>query len=297
MKRNIHAEIANTIATELENGAAPWVKPWSSTGEAPAPLGIPRNAITGRKYSGANVILLWIRSMSEGWTDGRFATFKQIKAEGGTVKKGSKGTTVLYYGAAEKKDNTGEVIDRYMFAKAFTVFNLSQTEGLDHLEDNRETFIDGMPIGEFAEALGVDLRHGGEQAFCAISPAQRTAYIQMPHLADFDGEASYQATLLHELVHWTGAPQHLDRKNRYDGEGKKSYAFEELVAELGAAMLCAEFGIRGDLRHAGYIESWGKLLRDDDRAFTSAAAAAQKAVNFLRDKAMPDAITADSVAA
>jgi antirestriction protein ArdC len=129
----------------------------------------------------------------------------------------------------------------------------------------------------FVDATGARINHGGDKA-CFIPSVD---LIQMPHRASFSGEEHYHATLLHECVHWSGHEKRLNRylKNRF---GTEAYAAEELIAELGAAFLCAHLGIEGELRHAGYIQSWIKILRDDQRAIFTAASKASQAADYLR---------------
>jgi len=133
------------------------------------------------------------------------------------------------------------------------------------------------------------LSHGGDAAFYAPSVDR----IQLPNKGTFNSEANYYATAFHELVHWTGAKHRLDRNLEKGRFGNPAYAFEELVAEMGAAFLCQDYGIQGELRHAGYIQSWLKALRDDSKAVFKAAALAQKAADYLNQL---DA-TAEAIAA
>lgn len=160
--------------------------------------------------------------------------------------------------------------------KTFNVFNAEQIEGLSPFEppSAEPTAVDAL-----IAATGADIRHGGGRAF--YSPAGD--FIRMPRPADFKSAGDYHATLLHELVHWTGASERLDRElsGRF---GDDAYAAEELIAELGAAFLCAELGVVGEYAdHASYIESWLKVLRADSRAIVTAASAARKAAQYLTE--------------
>ena len=142
-------------------------------------------------------------------------------------------------------------------------------------------------IDAFIATIGADLRHGGDRAFYAAGETRD--WIQLPEFADFKAPAQYYATSFHEHGHWTGAKSRLDREfgKRF---GDKAYAAEELVAELCAAFLCAEFSIDGDLRHAGYIQNWISLLKADSKAFFTAASKAQQAADYLRQFALADTV-------
>jgi antirestriction protein ArdC len=148
-------------------------------------------------------------------------------------------------------------------------------------------------MDEFIAATGADYREGfgGDRAFYATGPD----YVAMPAFEAFNSAASYYATAFHELAHWTGNDKRLNREfgKRF---GDKAYAAEELVAELSAAFLCAEFDVDGELRHAGYIENWIALLKADNRAFFTAASAAQKAADYLRQAVLADSETAEEPA-
>lgn len=286
MATNLYQNVTARILSELETGTAPWVKPWSAT----PGQNIPHNAATGRPYSGCNVILLWL---SQGrFASPRFMTFKQALDLGGNVRKGEHGFTVYFVKpmTAKPKDDQ-EAGKAFTMLRAYTVFNVDQCENLPakiltpdpvkpRHNDQRDATID-----EFIAATGADFRAdvGGDRAY--YSPS--TDFVAMPAFAAFRSAANYYATAFHELAHWTGAAKRLDRQfgKRF---GDKAYAAEELVAELTSAFICAEFDIDGELRHAGYIQNWIALLKEDNRAFFTAASAAQKAANYLRDRALAD---------
>jgi antirestriction protein ArdC len=291
MARNLYSEVTSRILADLEAGAAPWVKPWRALGHA----GQPRNGATNRPYSGVNVVLIWQACQANIWTDYRFVTFKQALELGGNVKKGEKGTKIYFVSTIERTEE-GEAgedgkIRRIPFLKEYTVFNVAQCEGLrldaiaaPATEAERDTLAD-----EFLAATGAAIVEGSGEAYYRPGTDQ----IAVPHLAAFKSREHFYCTMFHELGHWTGAKHRLARD--FSGRfGSQAYAGEELVAELTAAFLCAEFGIDGDLRHAGYIEHWTKLLRSDERAFFTAASAAQKAADYLRGLALaePAAIAA-----
>lgn len=285
MAVNPHAEITHKILGELKAGTVPWLKPWRETEEA-APVGMPRNAATGRAYRGCNVFMLWLHtSFRPDWLDPAFLTYKQARDAGGHVRKGEKGLPVYYFGETRVDDDAGDDDEgrTIRFLKRYTVFHVSQCDDIlpDKLSEQITSVepLIGDDMRELYTLLGANTLHGGNDA--AYLP--QSDLIQLPKLEQFDSEAHYHATRLHEIVHWTGAPNRLARDPAARFRSP-AYAFEELVAELGAALLCAELGIEGQLRHAEYLANWIKLLDDHDRAFFAAASAAQKAVDFIRER-------------
>jgi len=287
MKRDLYAEVSARIVAELERGAAPWIKPWSATPGANSP----RNAATNRPYSGCNVVLLWM-AQSAGYRAPRFLTFKQALELGGNVRKGERGTKVFFVKQLQVRDKGAddESTTRLVpMLREYTVFNLDQCENLP------ESIKTGRPIrvrnpdtrdelaDDFLQSTGADIREGHGEA-CYI-PSQD--FISMPAFAGFKGADHFYNVVLHELTHWSGHKSRLDRdlKNRF---GSRNYAAEELVAELGAAFLCAEFGFDGDVRNAGYIASWIELLKGDKRAFFTACSQASRAADHLRSLALAE---------
>lgn len=283
MKFDAYAAVTETILKQLEAGAAPWVKPWASV----PGQGIPCNATNNRPYSGGNVFLLFIAQTLNGFKSSRWLTLRQANAAGGMVKEGSKGTMICFVNAARGFNDKNEE-KAYTFLKGFTVFNVEQCEGLPESITNPAPKHAKTPKerDELAEAFivstGAKLTTGGE-AYWRPGADE----IVMPSFEAFKGADHYYATLFHELGHWTGHKTRLDR-NMAGRFGDRGYAAEELVAEMTSAFLCAEFGMDGDLRHAGYIANWIDLLKADKRAFFSAASKAQKAADFLRDLALAD---------
>lgn len=288
MKTDLYQQVTNKILTELEAGAAPWVKPWSSAGYADS---MPANASSGRAYSGINIVLLWMAQDEHKFTSNRWLTFKQALDLGGHVRKGEKGSTVVYVNAIEREEDVenGETeMRRIPFLKRFTVFNVAQCEGLPAdigarkaepiNNDTRAELAD-----EFISATGARITEGTGQAY--YRPGEDD--ISLPSFEAFKSADHYYATTFHEIGHWTGHKRRLDRdlKGRF---GTKAYAAEELIAEITSAFLCAEFSFDGDLRHAGYIDHWIEILKADSRAFFTAAAKAQKAADYLRGLALAD---------
>jgi antirestriction protein ArdC len=287
MKRDLYAEVSARIVTELERGAAPWVKPWSAT----AGMNTPCNAATNRPYSGCNVVLLWMARQA-GYRAPRFLTYKQALELGGHVRKGERGTRVYFVKQLEVRDkhSDDESATRVIpMLREYTVFNVDQCENLParvvtlgnakpRNPDQRDARAD-----EFLACTGATIREGSGEAY--YRPTDD--FISLPGFQDFKSAAHFYATAFHELGHWTGHESRLNRDLRLRF-GDRSYAAEELVAELCAAFLCAEFSIDGDMRHAGYIQSWIGLLKHDCRAFFAACSKAQAAADYLRGLALRD---------
>jgi antirestriction protein ArdC len=293
LRKDIYQEVTEKIIKELEAGAVPWLKPWT-TNTSQDRVGVPgrpRNAVTGRKYSGINVLLLWSAQDDRLFQSDQWLTFKQAKELGGHVRAGEKSTQIVFMKPHAKtvtNAETGEEEEHtYLVAKTFNVFNTEQCEGLPRnltpAQQPRLVVTDSpkaelCPVKQaWVNATGVRLKHGGDRA-CYIPSVDE---IHMPVAEDFDTRDHYWATLFHEQIHWTKAGNRLDRDFGRKRWGDEGYAMEELVAEMGAAYLCADHGVKGDMRHAGYIESWLKVLKGDKRAIFTAASKASQAAEFL----------------
>lgn len=284
-RANLYDEITTRIIGELEAGRLPWVQPWGSSGVA-APLAMPRNAATGRAYSGINVLILWGAVVARGYSCQSWLAFSQALGLGGNVRKGERGTTVVYVDRFVPDDEkrrsreTGEDAQAIPFLKRFTVFSVDQCDGLpDDLVVAPPPVPEGL-IAPEVEALirasGADMRIGGDRAF--YSPA--LDYVQVPRPEAYFEPINWHRTALHELGHWTGHASRLAR-DMTGGFGSKKYAQEELVAEMTAAFACATLGIVPTVRHADYIGSWLDVLCEDNRAVVRAASTASKAADFL----------------
>lgn len=280
--------ITDKIVAALEKGVASWVKPWKSK-NAVSVSAMPINWTTGAAYRGINTVMLYCASIDNGWDVPAFATFKQIAAAGGTVKKGSKGEHVYFMSKIEREPKTEEEAAKVnengkyeqFILKGYTVFNIAQVEGIE-LDIQGIAKPSELPadVTDLCKLIDVKLTHGGDKAF--FRPIGDV--INMPTPEAFETLAHYKATAFHEATHATGATHRLNR-DQSGSFGSKNYAFEELVAELGAAFLCMEFGVEGNLRHPEYIASWLKVMKEDNRAFYRAAAQAQKAMDWLKDRA------------
>jgi antirestriction protein ArdC len=287
---DLYSRVTDSIVNALESGTRPWIRPWNG-GEAQAPLALPLRAC-GTPYQGVNVLLLWDVAQSRGYASRTWMTFKQAERHGAHVRKGEHGAMVVYADRATKTevDAQGEEYERsFAFLKSYTVFNTEQIEGLP--EHFSMAAVPSVPAGSLelsAEAerffarTGARIRHGGGRAF--YSPSGD--FIQLPQPEMFRDAESYAATKAHELVHWTG---HGSRLAREFGQrfGDRAYAFEELVAELGAAFLCSSLGLVQEPRddHASYLATWLAVLKEDKRAIFTAAAHAQRASDLLHGQA------------
>lgn len=279
MNNDIAQIITDRIISELEKGAAPWVKPWKSLRGIPG-KGRPYNPVSRTVYRGANFFWLSMQGHETPW----YLTYKQAKSLGGHVKAGEKSTPVVYWNIQKKGaiGENGEVSEKNVaFLKSYAVFHISQCEGLTLPEMPKEpeaSFNASDEVMGLVNRLNLagGLHYGGDEAFFSPSRDQ----IHMPPMAAFSEPGAYHATLLHEAVHATGHKSRLDRLVPA-AFGSENYAYEELVAELGAAMLCQFCGVNGDLRHAGYIGSWLKALKENKRFILSASAKAQAAMDWL----------------
>jgi antirestriction protein ArdC len=229
-------------------------------------------------------------AQAAGYRTLRFLTFKQALELGGNVRKGEHGTKVYFVKQLQVRDQGADdnpSARLIPMMREYTVFNVDQCENLPESVITRKPLRvrnpdarDGL-ADDFLRSTGADMREGHGEAYYVPS----RDFISMPAFAGFKGADHFYNVAFHELTHWTGHKARLDRdlKNRF---GPRDYAAEELIAELGAAFLCAEFGFDGDVRSAGYIASWIELLKADKRAFFTACGQASKAVDYLRSLAL-----------
>lgn len=290
-RASIYEEITSSIVAELEAGRFPWVQPWGASAVT-APLGLPRNAASGRAYSGINILILWGAAVARGYSSQAWLTFRQALTLGGCVREGERGITVVYADRFSPKTDEGAGRDdparAIPFLKRFTVFSVDQCDGLpEGLTAAPPPLPEGLIVPQvqaLITASGADLRLGGLEAWYA--PALDV--VQVPRPDAFFHPIDWHRTALHELGHWTGHRSRLDRDQR-GGFGSPAYAREELVAELCAAFCCATLGICPTVRHADYLGCWLDVLRADARAIVRAASAASKAADYLLAFAPVDA--------
>lgn len=270
--------VTSRIIGQLQAGVKPWVCAWDRSG---GEFSIPHNPTTKENYHGINTLILWEVANRKKYTTNLWLGFSQAKAQGGYVKKDEKGTRGIIYKPLVVEDDTQEDGQRIVpMLKSFVVFNLDQIVGLDHLHPEPPTEGDTFEPIHAAEALlalsKARIVEGGPRAFYRHSDD----LIRLPDRYRFKRPEDFYATGLHELTHWTGHPSRLDRMF---GKcfGDKAYGFEELVAEMGSAFLCARLGLQGELQHENYIDSWLKILKEDYRALIKAASQAQAAFDYL----------------
>lgn len=286
--------VADKLLALMEQGTVPWRKPWHVVPCA--------NAISGHEYRGLNPLLAQIDVMANEYSTSLFAGFAQAKERGWNLRKGSKATWLRWGGVISKEEDdalTGERVEKY-----FTTVRWLQVFNLDCLDDSESSHpiadvIDKYrgpenpdPRIEEAEWLifsqEADIHQGGSKACYQPSCDQ----IHLPRFEDFSRAELYYSTAIHELIHWTGHPSRLNRdiQNRF---GTSDYAFEEMVAELGASFVCHELGITPALEHhASYIDEWMSLIGTDNKAFFRATTLGQKAASLLLDNAAVELETA-----
>lgn len=289
-RRDVHADVTAAIIATIEAGSGTPQMPWH---RATAPLLSPLNIASGKAYQGINIISLWCAADSAGYASNVWGTYKQWQDAGCQVRKGEKSALVVFY--KEYETEPAEECDNGIrrVAKASFAFNAAQVDGytpepppadLGPVEKSAR-------FSAFVAATGAEIHHGGTRAYYRPS----ADLIQMPDEGLFVGTASmdraqsYMSVLLHELTHWSGVEKRL---NRTFGQrfGDDAYAVEEMVAELGAAFLCAELGITAEPRpdHAHYIGHWLKVLKADSRAIFAAAAKASEAARYLAAFSAPN---------
>ena len=281
MSANPYQIVTERIVALLEQGIVPWRKPWHNTGQ-------PRSLASGKGYRGVNVFLLSCEAHLAGYMSPYWLTFKQCSERGGRIRKGERGNPVVFW----KKWEVEEAADDGTTEKKavpvlryFTVFNADQCEGLDVPAVN-VPLIDFQPLARCEEVVArmpspPAIQHRGQRA--CYSPARDTVEMPKPEL--FVSGEEYYSTLFHELAHATGHASRLDRKEiqTHSGFGSEPYAREELVAEMGAAFLCAHCRIEANTleNSAAYIEGWLGKLRSDTRLVVQAASQGQRAVDYI----------------
>jgi antirestriction protein ArdC len=286
---DIHQEITNRIVAAIEAGAGEFKLPWHRAASTRSPI----NATTGRAYRGVNILSLWITTQALGYESHEWATFKQWQERGVNVRKGEKGTPIVFYKNLHVESSDVDASEdaeggrTIPFARASWVFNAAQVDG--HVAEattlpERPLFERIASVDRVIEATGAQIEYGGSRA-CYNRLTDR---ISIPDERAFFGtdtstaQETFYSTQLHEIAHWVGAEHRLNRE-----KGKRfadrAYAFEELIAELSAAFLCSELGITNDPRpdHAQYIAQYLAILKNDKKAIFTAAAAASAATDFI----------------
>ena len=287
-KQSIYEEITGQIITALEQQLNPWAKSWQTVQYGPY-----RNAFTARPYRGINILLLNMAAGLHGYSDPRWLTFHNALHLGGHVRKGEKGTAIIFWkflpaqggNDEDESDLTGDEEQGKLipFARSYMVFNVEQCEGLALQplgEEEPWLAENGNELAERILSLP-KLKHGGNRACYLLG----TDTVLLPRRTRFENVNFYYSTGFHEVCHWTGHP---DRLNRTFGKrfGDLAYAFEELVAEIGAAFLGPQTGIPFEnMRHPEYIQHWLEILKGDSKAIFTASAKAQKAADIILERA------------
>lgn len=285
-RQDVYTRVTDRIVADLEKGVRTWMKPWNAehaAGKITRPL-----RHNGTPYSGINILMLWSAALAGGYAAPIWMTFKQALELNAHVRKGEKGSLVVYANSITRRETDevsgDELMREIHFMKGYTVFNVEQIEGLPaHYYAKPEPRFTPVQRIEHAESfftnLRADIRHGGTQAYYA----QESDYIRMPPFEAFCDAQAYYATLAHESTHWTKHPSRLAREFGRKKWGDEGYAEEELVAELGSVFLCAdlELALMPREDHASYIAHWLTVLKNDKRAIFRAAAHAQRAADFL----------------
>ncbi|MCB9924311.1 MAG: DUF1738 domain-containing protein [Planctomycetaceae bacterium] len=284
-REDIYTRVTDAIIRQLEEGVRPWLKPWNAehaAGRITRPL-----RHNEEPYHGINILMLWASAEDAGFACPIWLTFQQAKQLGGHVRKGEQGAPVVYASSFTKteEDESGEDVKREIpFLKQYTVFNAEQCEGLpEHfyrLKESPNNDIEAIEAADnFVKRTQAEVRIGGNQA-CYVSSGD---YIRVPRIEAFRDAESHASTLTHELIHWTKHESRLARDMGRKKWGDEGYAMEELVAEMGAAFLCADLQLTPEVRadHVDYIGSWLKVLKNDKQAVFTAASLASKAVDYL----------------
>ena len=284
----VKTSIAREIIELMKSNTTEWIKQWSETGH-------PQNATTGFNYNGANIWATTLTMWRLESNDPRFITYNQAKVLGGTIPKGTKSTPIFFF--SKNKRNTDEK-EGYAFAKIYNSFNVTEVEGLDQnllfpLVENKGSGSDqDKKIENWISKTGANIHHDDHGGACYRSSDDS---IRMPSKARFLGEQdhatiNYYSTLLHELIHWSGSKNRLDRQTLADYFTDTSVrSKEELTAEIGAALLCRQHGLSAEVRpdHVAYIKGWIKNLSDSPYELFRSTAAAQKSVDFLNNLQIP----------
>ena len=280
--RDYRQEVTDDIIRLLEEGTAPWQKPWAA-GEAGR---MPYNPSTNKPYRGGNVLALMVAGMRKGYADPRWMTYKQAADKGWQVRKGEKAAQVEFWEVKPERDENGEDDDRQrarMVHRVYSVFNAQQIDGIPPVVITPRESWQVCEAGErILAGSGAEIRYGGDRAYYR----RDTDHIQLPPRECFADAPGFYGTATHELIHWTGSDKRLNRETLTKSRGynpqDEHYAREELIAEIGSMMLAAETGIPHDPgQHAAYVDSWLRSLRKDKNEIFRAASAASKAADYV----------------
>jgi antirestriction protein ArdC len=279
---NIYQTVTERILNQLKAGIIPWRKTWTT--------GLPKSLISGKEYRGVNILVLGTTQ----FTSRYWVTFREALRLGGHVRKGEKATFVIFWKwytpeeLAKRREKTGKENLAPCVPFTSAVFNLDQVEGVTRPADDVPNRLNSnFEVADQMLAIMPNQPKIVHMATHEPSYSPRSDQITLPHLGQFENAAEYYATLFHELVHSTGSVTRLNRFAHVEGDRFERYSIEELVAEFGAAFLCAFAGIQNpttDTLQASYIEGWARAIQQDSRLIIGAASAAQKAADYIRGK-------------
>lgn len=279
MACDVYTEVTAQIIAALEAGTVPWRQPWKR-------LGLQRNLQSDRPYRGVNQLLLQLRGELSGYGSPFWTTYRAAQKAGGHVRLGEKGSLVTFWKFLDVRDSESNDAEprRVPFLRSYKVFNTDQCEGLEIPELEPDDSTDFRPVAEAELVIErmphrPEIAHGGDAAWYLCDLDR----VQLPEPERFDPPEAYYATAFHELVHSTAHSSRLDRDTGSHRFGSADYSREELVAELGSAMLCGTVGIGPAMfeNSAAYIANWLWALRDDKRMVVVAAGAAQRAADYI----------------
>ena len=295
-RTDLHQTVTDRIVAALDINPGSWRRPW----QGGAATGRPRNIASGKPYNGINVVALWAEAQLEQYPQAVWGTYRQWAAAGCQVRKGAKAALVAFYREVAVRDgddadaasDTDDGVRTRFIARATPVFNAAQVDGFDPTPKllSRDPAAPRPDLDALVARTEAAIRHGGASA-CYSVPCDE---IRLPSPDAFIGSAtstateSYYGTLFHELTHWT-APAHRCARDLSGRFGSDAYAMEELVAEVGAAFLCADLGVSAAPRpdHAQYVAAWLAVLRGDKRAIFAAASQAARAASFIHAAGAP----------
>lgn len=289
--KDVIAKVQDKLLSLMEKHGTDWAKSWASSNVD----GLPFNKFTGTVYDGINIFILSCSAEDNGYQSNQWATAKNWKDAGYLVKKGERAEHILFSKPIKTESKTetdadgNPLVKNYWCNKSYAVFNAEQIEGYE-IEKPKTNEISKLELIETVEQYvkntGASIHHGGNRAF--FTPNYDEIHMPKPEQFKSTGtstaQENYYGTLLHELIHWTG---YKDRLNRIKGRtfGDNDYAFEELVAESGSAILCTLLGISAEPRpdHAKYLNSWIRGVKDNPNAMISAFKLSSKAIKYLDD--------------
>lgn len=289
-QNDIYQAVTDRILELLDRGVAPWRQPIRGQGNSSEP---PSNLHTNRHYRGINVFLLAVTAWAEGYASPHWLTFRQAQERGGHVRKGEKGSLVIFWKQHTVEDRETGKPKTIPVLRRYTVFNAVQCEGVGVPELEPVELREHTPIAR-AEAIvagfqgGPKIERGGLRALYNIT----SDTVRIPEPGRFTDDQSYYATLMHELAHATGHGSRLDRRLARSPApfGSPEYSKEELIAEMGAAFLAAEAGISPETleQSAAYIDGWRERIGNDNKLVIQAAGAGQRAADWVMGVRRPE---------